>query len=120
MAHKPSPDNMDPLFSHGNAHLDSADPRGVELVCLAESSTVAAATSSYTDGADRLMLDVVPTDIQTPIAEPAPLQVFDLLSVPQDEMVMETVSYIAGDTGSVNYNKMKASALTWCKDPNRQ
>jgi hypothetical protein len=31
-------------------------------------------------------------------------------------MVMEAVGYIAGETGSFNYEKMKATALAWCLD----
>ncbi|KAJ7211909.1 hypothetical protein C8J57DRAFT_1440748 [Mycena rebaudengoi] len=87
-------DNMESLFSSVDAHLDSAVLRGVELACLADSS--AAATSSYTDCADRPMSDTASSDIQTP-------------------MVMEAVGYIAGETGSINYEKMKATALTCSK-----
>jgi hypothetical protein len=98
------------LFSSVDAHLDSVVTRGVELAYLVDSS--AAATSSYTDCADRPMSDAASSDIQTPVSEPAPPQVFDHLSVPRDEMVMEAVGYIAGETGSINYEKMKATALT--------
>ncbi|KAJ7277048.1 hypothetical protein C8J57DRAFT_1223747 [Mycena rebaudengoi] len=73
-------DNMESLFSSVDAHLDSAVPRGIELACLADSS--AAATSSYTDCADRLMSDTASSNIQTPVSEPALPQITAVQPVP--------------------------------------
>ncbi|KAJ7234987.1 hypothetical protein C8J57DRAFT_1531266 [Mycena rebaudengoi] len=105
-----SSDNMATLFSEEDSAGDTAVPRGVELACLADDSVSATATSSYTDRGD------TDTTSQQQPMPPAPPRVFDVLSVPRDEMVMEAVGYTAGESSAVNYTKMKATALAWCLD----
>ncbi|KAJ7286216.1 hypothetical protein C8J57DRAFT_1050451, partial [Mycena rebaudengoi] len=99
-----SADNMDALFASADQGQDVAVPTGIELACLPEPES-SAGTSSYTDRGD---MNAAPST--------APPATFDNLAVPRDQLVMEAVGYMAGDTTAVDYQKMKATALAWCLD----
>ncbi|KAJ6567508.1 hypothetical protein B0H10DRAFT_2168958 [Mycena sp. CBHHK59/15] len=102
-----SAENLDSLFPPESRHDDVAVPRGIELASLPAAEGVEAATAAY---ANRRETGADPANALRPPAQ------YDNLPVPRDDIVMEAVGYIVGDSTPQDYDKMKASALAWCLD----
>jgi hypothetical protein len=85
-----SQQNMDDLFSESNILRDIAVPKAVSLACLPENSTIDAATSAYAWRGER-----------------------NIVEDEHEIIVMEAVSYTAGERTPEAYTTMKATALAW-------